>query len=123
MDRAELLALAARELESGRPRRIRCCMAAGCQSANGAGVKAALQKAVQDGGLGQEIEVEGVGCLSWCGAGPLVQTDPAGVMYRNVRPEDAPSIVAAVKGDGPASAAQVDLRHPFFTRQLAIVLE
>ncbi|HYT88886.1 MAG TPA: NuoF family protein [Gemmataceae bacterium] len=123
MDRAELLALADRHRAARPPCRIRCCMAAGCQSANGEGVKQALAKAVQGAGLSKEIEVQDVGCLRWCGAGPLVQFDPSGAMYRNVRPEDAPALVATVKGDGEGGPARVDLQHPFFTRQLPIVLE
>ncbi|MCC6417397.1 MAG: NADH-quinone oxidoreductase subunit NuoF [Gemmataceae bacterium] len=123
MERAELLALAAREKEGHRPCRIRCCMAAGCLSANGGDVHKALVKVVQTADLKDEIEVTPVGCLSWCGAGPLVQVDPAGTMYRNVKPDDAASIVRAARAEGAATAAEVDRKHPFFTRQLPIVLE
>jgi bidirectional [NiFe] hydrogenase diaphorase subunit len=122
MERAELLALTG----AGEPEpacRIRCCMAAGCLSANATGVKQALEKAVDGAGLQKEVQVKPVGCLSWCGSGPLVQLDPSGAMCRNVRPEDAASLVAAARGEGAASAAVVDLGHPFFTRQLPIVLE
>jgi bidirectional [NiFe] hydrogenase diaphorase subunit len=101
---------------------LRCCTAAGCVSANANSVKDALAKAVADGGMEAQIEVRSVGCLRLCCEGPLVVADPNEVMYEQVTPDDAPSIVAALNG-GPCSVKQGDMNAPFFARQLGVVLE
>jgi bidirectional [NiFe] hydrogenase diaphorase subunit len=121
VDRDELTALAERERAAQPPRRIRCCTAAGCLSAASDKVKTALEAAISDAGVADRVAVSGVGCLRWCGVGPLVQVDPSGALYQRVTPEDAGRIVASV--DGTADGVeQADREHPFFTRQLPIVL-
>jgi bidirectional [NiFe] hydrogenase diaphorase subunit len=100
---------------------LRCCMAAGCMSSNSKGVKEQLEKAVADAGLKDEVEVRGVGCMKLCCEGPLVQADPHNALYIKVTPENAPIIVAALKG-GKAGVPQTDPNAPFFTKQLSIVL-
>ena len=96
-------------------------MAAGCMSSNAQPLKAELEKAVAAAGLQDEIEVRGVGCLRLCCQGPLVQSDPDGILYEKVDPADAAAIVAALKG-GQAKVAHADPDHPFFKRQMSIVL-
>ncbi len=100
---------------------IRCCMAAGCMTSNSRKVKDGLEQAVSAAGLQSQVEVRCVGCLRLCCQGPLVQTDPSGVLYEKVRPEDAAPIVAALRG-ARANVAQGDLNHPFFTKQKSVVL-
>jgi bidirectional [NiFe] hydrogenase diaphorase subunit len=122
MDLAELLQIAECEQRARKPVRLRCCMAAGCLSSEGGGVRDALAQAVTAAGLADQVDVAGVGCMGLCSEGPLVQVDPAGTLYEKVSPADAPSIVAALSG-GAATARQGDPGHAFFTRQLPIVLE
>jgi bidirectional [NiFe] hydrogenase diaphorase subunit len=112
-----------REAEKGARKKIvlRCCMAAGCMSSNSKGVKEQLEKAVADAGLKDEVEVRGVGCMKLCCEGPLVQADPQNALYIKVTPENAASIIAALKG-GKAGLPQTDPNAPFFTKQLSIVL-
>jgi bidirectional [NiFe] hydrogenase diaphorase subunit len=100
---------------------LRCCMAAGCMSSDSKGVKEQLEKAVAEAGLQNEVEVRGVGCMKLCCEGPLVQADPQNALYVKVTPQNAPSIIAALKG-GRAEAAQADPHAAFFTKQLSIVL-
>jgi bidirectional [NiFe] hydrogenase diaphorase subunit len=96
-------------------------MAAGCMSLNAQALKDALDKAVEAAGLQDQIEVRCVGCLKLCCQGPLVQADPSGILYEKVRPEDAAPIVEALKG-GLAKVARGDPTHPFFARQMSVVL-
>ena len=119
---ADLIKVKEQELASRKKYTLRCCLAAGCMSAGSQAVKDALDKAVQDAGLAAEVEVRGVGCLKLCCEGPLVEADPAGILFLKVTPEDAPAIVSALKGEATA-VARGDLQHPFFTRQLSVVLE
>ncbi|MDW7980528.1 MAG: NuoF family protein [Verrucomicrobiales bacterium] len=101
---------------------FRVCLAAGCVSANSEAVKEALEKAVAEAGLQNDVEVRGVGCLKLCCGGPLVAVDPLNVIYQKVTPADAPALVAALNGAEPP-VAKVDLAHPYFAKQLNVVLE
>ena len=116
----ELNAMADKEKAARKQIRIRCCMSAGCMSSQSAEIKQALDKAVADRQLGEQVEVVRVGCMGLCGQGPLVSVDPQGVLYEQVTPENAGSIVDALAG-GTAYAQQGDPKNPFFTRQLAVV--
>ncbi len=123
MDLTELLEIGEKERQQQAGIRIRVCVAAGCLSANAQAVKQSLEAAVAAAGLAASVQVAGVGCLGLCSGGPLVAVDPDNILYEKVTPADAPSIVAALTGGGPATARQADFNHPFFTRQVPIVLE
>ena len=109
-------------------------MAAGCMSSDSKGVKEALDKAVKEAGLEEQVEVRGVGCMKLCCQGPLVQVDTnepgatvqvsavgQGPLYLKVTPENAPSLVGTLKG-GKTKVQRGDPKAPFFTEQLSIVL-
>jgi len=117
----DLLAIKQKELATRKKITLRCCLAAGCMSSDAKGVKAQLEKAVLEAGLADQVEVRGVGCMKLCCEGPLVQADPQNSLYLKVTPENAPAIVAALKGTR-ADIAQGDPDAAFFTKQLSIVL-
>jgi bidirectional [NiFe] hydrogenase diaphorase subunit len=121
MDLSDLQQIKEKELAGRKAHTLRCCMAAGCMSSNAQAVKDGLEKAVQEAGLSDHVEVRGVGCLKLCCQGPLVQADPAGPLYEKVTPEDAALIVAGLNG-GQTQVAKGDPDQPFFTRQMSIVL-
>ncbi|MGA1284097.1 MAG: NADH-quinone oxidoreductase subunit NuoF [Prochlorothrix sp.] len=132
MDLVELQGLAAETRDRRKPTRIRCCTAAGCASSGADNIKKALDRAVSEQGLEDSVEVCSVGCMRFCGRGPLVAVDqgdrPSGAvletdrLYEGVTLETAPSIVASLKGE-PALAPLGDWKHPFFAYQQPIVLE
>ena len=117
----DLVEIKERELATRKKIVLRCCMAAGCMSSDSKGVKEQLEKAVAEAGLKEEVEVRGVGCMKLCCEGPLVQADPKNSLYVKVTAQNAPSIIAALKG-GKADVAQADPNSAFFTKQLSIVL-
>ena len=121
MTLADLQQIRERELAAQKKTVLRCCLAAGCTSSAAQRVKADLEQAVAAAGLDRDVEVRGVGCLRLCGAGPLVQADPAGPLYTNVTPEDAPAIVAALTG-GRSPLPQTDPHAAFFALQKPVVL-
>jgi bidirectional [NiFe] hydrogenase diaphorase subunit len=82
-----------------------------------------LQSAVTQHQLQDRVEVVGVGCMGFCGRGPLVQVDPEGLLYEEVQPQQAASIVEAMAEAGTAQPLQGDGNHPFFARQLRVVRE
>lgn len=122
MELIELQEIAREEGARRRSIRIHCCTAAGCLSSNSAEVKKSLDTAVKEAGLEAEVEIASVGCMKFCGIGPLVEVQPEGKLYEQVTPEQAPSIISALNG-GEATAKPSDPNHPFFTRQQPIVLE
>lgn len=122
MDISELHRIAEAERDRIQKTRIRCCTAAGCLSSGSDAVKKSLDTAVEKAGLAAEVEVCSVGCLRFCGRGPLVELSPSGELYEQVTPENAPSIIAALKGEA-ATAIQGDPLHPFFSLQMPVVLE
>jgi bidirectional [NiFe] hydrogenase diaphorase subunit len=123
MDRTELPAIAGRELANRKPTRILCCTGTGCQSARSLDVKSQLERGIAKRGLGERLEVVGVGCLAFCGQGPLVEISPDQLLFERVTPELADSIVGELAGEAPATAARGDLQQPFYARQLRIVRE
>jgi len=118
---SNLLELQEKERGASKPACIRCCMAAGCLSSNAKEVKDQLDRSVKDAGIEEQVEVRRVGCMRLCCEGPLVRVDPAGVLYQKVAPGDVPAIVQAMHAE-PARLDRGDLHHPFFSKQLSIVL-
>jgi bidirectional [NiFe] hydrogenase diaphorase subunit len=137
MDLIELLEIAEQEKNSHLNIRIRCCSAASCLSSNSALVKKGLEKAIEQAGLTATVELASVGCMKFCGRGPLVEIDPLGILYEQVTPEQTPAIIAQIsskiapeKPSSPPSEQPQEVaptlgnpNHPFFTRQMPIVLE
>ncbi len=122
MDLQELQALGAAERDRQKPIRIHCCTSTGCQAANSLSLKRNLETAVKAQGLGDRTEVIGVGCMGFCGRGPLVQIEPDNALFEEVTPEEAEGIVSTLSG-GTATAIKGDPQHPFFSRQLLVVRE
>lgn len=122
MNLTELLEIAQQERSRQKSIRINCCTSTGCRAANSLGVQANLQTAVKEHGLSDRVEVIGVGCMGFCGRGPLVEIEPNNTLYEEVKPEEAASIIDALNG-GTAKPIQGDTQHPFFARQMRIVRE
>lgn len=126
MDLAELMQIRQTEHASRKPCRVSCCTATGCESIRSQEVLRRLREEAAARGLNDRIEVVGVGCPGFCGAGPLVGVEPGGLLYQQVTPEIAPAIIAALDGESATSASgvpQVNWKHPFFAGQMKIVRE
>jgi len=124
MELIELQHIAEQEQARQKPMRIRCCAAASCVSSGSLMVKQAFDREIAEQGLGDRVQATSVGCLRLCCAGPLVQVDPTQELYEEVKPEQVPSIVAALgRADLRPTAKRGDAQMPFFTKQMPIVLE
>ncbi len=99
---------------------VRCCMSAGCLSSRAEEIKKTLEKAVADKGAGDKIEVRRVGCMGFCGQGPMVSVSADNALYQHVTPENAGSIIDALAGGG-TEVERGDPSHPFFARQMLVV--
>ncbi len=122
MDLQGLLDIAAETQAKRKPIQVHCCTSTGCRAASALEVFSNLKDTVKAENLSDRIDVKGVGCMGFCGRGPLVQIDPSNALYEEVKPEDAVSIVHACNG-GIATAVQGDMAHPFFSHQLKVVRE
>jgi bidirectional [NiFe] hydrogenase diaphorase subunit len=117
----DLDVIAEKETAARKKTVIRCCMAAGCMSSKSEAVKKNLELAVKDAGLENEVEVRGVGCMKLCCEGPLVSIDTQNALYEEVSPESALELINTLKG-GKTKVKRGDFNHPFFKKQLSIVL-
>jgi bidirectional [NiFe] hydrogenase diaphorase subunit len=122
MELAELLQIAEKDRQGRKPCRVSCCTSTGCESSGSLNVLKRMDQEATARKLDDRVEVVGVGCLGLCGRGPLVGVEPGGLLYENVTPENAPSIIAALDG-GVATAPRGDWSSPFYTGQLKIVRE
>jgi bidirectional [NiFe] hydrogenase diaphorase subunit len=122
MDLNELQELADKELSGRRSIRVLCCLSSGCVSAKSNEVKLALDKAVAEAGEDIDVQIVGVGCMGLCSTGPCVKVEPGGAIFEKVTPENAHEVVESLAGK-PSSIKQSDINHPFFTKQMRVVLE
>ncbi|OKH33566.1 NADH dehydrogenase [[Phormidium ambiguum] IAM M-71] len=122
MDITELQEIAEKERANQKEIRVHCCTSTGCRAANSMAVKKNLEVAVKEHGMSDRVQVVGVGCMGFCGNGPLVEIESQEKLYEQVTPDDSESIISALNG-GVATAQEGDLKHPFFARQVRIVRE
>ena len=71
----DLEALAAKQNGTHKKICLRTCMSAGCMSSQADVIKKNLESEVKTRGLETEVEVRRVGCMGFCGQGPLVGVD------------------------------------------------
>ena len=122
MELSQLQDIAQEERERRKPIRIFCCGAAGCQSSGSQQVAEQLKVSIEAKGLVNQVEICNVGCMRFCGRGPLVEVSPQGTLYENVQPEEAHSIIEALE-TRETTATLGDYDHPFFAYQMPVVLE
>jgi len=127
MEWAELQEWADQARQKRKNIRVYCCTSTGCQASNSPAVKKAMDKAVKEANLGTEVQVVSVGCMGFCGQGPIVEVensqDPNHYqLYEQVTPEQAPSIIKGLQGE-IVTATPGNPNHPFFAHQLQIVRE
>jgi bidirectional [NiFe] hydrogenase diaphorase subunit len=102
---------------------LRTCMSAGCISSQADLILKNLDAEAKTQGLEAEVEVRRVGCMGFCGQGPLVGVDGLSAkekLFEFVKPEDAPAIIGSLKG-GECGVRVGNPDHPFFAKQMKIV--
>lgn len=73
---------------------ILVCAGAGCVSSGCKAVQQALEQALEENNLTEEVRVVETGCIGSCDLGPVMVIYPEGVFYQKVKPEDVPEIVS-----------------------------
>lgn len=124
MDREELerIAQVRRAKDAAFAHRINVCTALGCISQGSERVKTQIEADVKARGLEHQCQVNGVGCLGLCGAGPLIAVEPDDVLYQKVKAEDSGEILDHL-GKGVVSRIELRRDSPFFQYQELVVLE
>lgn len=125
MNYEELVELAERErVEQAKYAHcVHICAGTGCVSSRSTDLLAALEAEVKQRGLGDTILVKRVGCMGLCANGPIVSIFPDDILYKEVRPEDASDIIAALEDGKVVDRLVMDHNIPFFYRQEKNALE
>ena len=120
---------------TGRQAKVRCCDASGCRSVGSHSLLLALDRARNGLGLSPDtVAIQPVGCLRWCGQGPLVALEGAEgslALFGKVSPDLAVPLLEQVARPAPQAPAvpsplaphRIDPAHPFLALQKAVVLE
>jgi len=119
----DLNAIAGKHIGSRKKITLRTCMSAGCMSSQADVIKKNLEAEVKVQDLDAEVEVRRVGCMGFCGQGPLIGVDGLSAkekLFEFVKPENAAAIVGSLKG-GACDVQVGDPDHPFFAKQMRIV--
>jgi bidirectional [NiFe] hydrogenase diaphorase subunit len=119
----DLKAIAEKEKGAAKKICLRTCMSAGCMSSRADAIRKNLEAEVKAQGLEADVEVRRVGCMGFCGQGPLVgvdRQDGGHELFEFVKPEDAAAIVNSLEG-GECEVPRGDPNHPFFAKQVKIV--
>ena len=72
---------------------VMICGGTGCTASGSKNVQDAMQKALEEKGLQDEIRIVETGCFGLCALGPIMIIYPEGVFYCNVTVDDVPEIV------------------------------
>ncbi len=120
LEELEQIAAGVKEARRADQRDVNVCLAAGCLSLHSDALKDALEREAKS--VGAPCRVRGTGCMGLCSAGPLVAVAPDGLLYQNVKLEDAADLIDSV-GGGTLGRLQCSREQPFFKRQVNVVLE
>lgn len=114
--------------------RLMICGSNDCHLTGSDDVKSAMDKALAEKGLAEQIQVLETGCIGSCSMGPVMTVMPDEIFYMKISAEDVPELVEShlIKGvpverlmyhdpdTGKAIPKRSDI--PFFARQHSIVL-
>ena len=134
----DVISEAERSRRAGIRCRLYCCASTGCLSSGSQSITDALREACAGHDLSDRVEIVPTGCMGLCSEGPLLRLEAEGhsaALYVNVDPLLARLVVAehvipivAGTADAPVDVPPflkdhtLSLDHPFFTRQVKVVL-
>ncbi len=121
------------EKASSRGWTVLVCKGTGCLSGSSDAIYQALKQQVESAGLA-DIKVDFTGCHGFCQRGPIVDIEPDGYFYTQVKIEDVPEIVHSHLANGhpierlfyhdPITDEAIPYYRdiPFYARQQRIIL-
>lgn len=81
-------------------RQVLVCGGAGCVSSHCQQVQKALNDALEENGLTEQVQVLVTGCMGTCSAGPVLLVEPDGIFYSKMDPEKVADMVSRHLVDG-----------------------
>jgi bidirectional [NiFe] hydrogenase diaphorase subunit len=116
-----------REAQGAFRQHVLCCGSTACLSSGAQGTIDAIKEVVTERGLDKDVRVVSTGCMGLCSRGPLVKVRRRGdddVLYGDVDPAAGRAIAEEhVAGGTEVAQGRIPLEHPFFSRQVKVVLE
>jgi bidirectional [NiFe] hydrogenase diaphorase subunit len=116
-----------REAQGNFKGHVLCCGSTACLSGGAQAAIDAITEVVSEQGLAKDVRVVSTGCMGLCSRGPLVKVRARGqddVLYGDVDAAAGRAIAEQhVVGGKPVERGQIPLEHPFFARQVKVVLE
>ena len=79
---------------------LTACSGTGCRASDSRSVWTELQKAVEEQGFADTVELRQTGCHGFCEQGPLLIIEPGNILYCKVKPSHAALIVSETIGKG-----------------------
>ena len=111
---------------------VNVCTGTGCLAQGAGELREALEQAVEELGMADQVEVKSTGCHGFCELGPVVVIKPQGIFYNGVRPQDAVDILRKTVREGEPiqellyeSGGRKVVHEddvPFYKRQMRIAL-
>ena len=113
---------------------IRICAGTACHASGRVALREAVDKALEQRGLTDEVKVVETGCHGFCEQGPIIVLRPQGIFYPRLKARDIDEIVeTSIVGDGvverllykhPQTGESIALEKdiPFYALQKRIVL-
>jgi len=121
------LAQKEREEQAVYRRTVLCCGSTACLSGGAQATQDAIRDTVAEKGLEQDVRLVATGCMGLCSRGPLVKVRTRGeddVLYADVDADAGRRIAEQHLATGqPVEEKALSLEHPFFARQVRVVLE
>lgn len=121
------LAQKEREEQAVYRRTVLCCGSTACLSGGAQATQDAIKDKVAEQGLEQDVRLVATGCMGLCSRGPLVKVRTRGeddVLYADVDADAGRRIAEQHLAAGqPVEEKALSLEHPFFARQVRVVLE
>ncbi len=98
---------------------IRLCAGTACHASGRVALREAVEKALAQRGLSEQVRVIETGCHGFCQQGPIIVIRPKGIFYPRLKPQDIDEIIeASVVGDGVVE--RLLYRHPQTDEPLAL---
>jgi NADH-quinone oxidoreductase subunit F/NADP-reducing hydrogenase subunit HndC len=113
---------------------ILTCGGTACESNKGAAIYEALGAEAEKQGVKNQVQIVKTGCFGFCERGPIVKVLPEDSFYVDVKPEDAPEIIAEqivkgrevkrllYKGEGEKKPTAAIEDIEFYQKQFRVVL-
>jgi sirohydrochlorin cobaltochelatase len=87
-----------------------CTKGKTCRKLGGKEVFCALEREIEEQGLGDQIKLKKTDCLGKCGRGPTIKVKPHKIWYGRVLPSDCSEVIRSVLSRIPIDRLKLKLK-------------